>query len=246
MASQTEAQLVEEAMNRLPLAPPTAEEPAAGGEGGGSEGNNAGSNRFAVHQEEGRGLAKRLELRAKLDAKREAQAKLDDPDGLKAAAKLAEVEAEASVLAAAAAEDIEAKVAEENKEEAPKENLMKKVGTKMLVTTEGKLDTKESMRINALVGTGKSDKVSAFANQEDVTMVSVCERTEQRTEQKAEQVSGVIIHGAGEKEGRAQRGVVRLGSRRYAGVKWGKPRAHCGWVGGAMVVCGGLRGGADA
>ena len=176
MASQTEAQLVEEAMNRLPLAPPTAEEPAAGGEGGGSEGNNAGSNRFAVHQEEGRGLAKRLELRAKLDAKREAQAKLDDPDGLKAAAKLAEVEAEASVLAAAAAEDIEAKVAEENKEEAPKENLMKKVGTKMLVTTEGKLDTKESMRINALVGTGKSDKVSAFANQEDVTMVSVCER----------------------------------------------------------------------
>jgi hypothetical protein len=122
----------------------------------------------ASYMEQGRHLRKKFQLQKKLQARKEAQRKANGPTEEE---KQTEADAETGRLRMAAEklQQIEKDLASENKPKQPKKQV--KLGGKMLLTTEAKLSSKESAKLQALVGAGKGSKMRAFFKSQGQKMV---------------------------------------------------------------------------
>jgi hypothetical protein len=113
-----------------------------------------------AYTEQGRHLRKKFQLQQKLKARKQAQKKegLTDKE-----------QEEAARAASEKLQAIEKNLADQNKPKEPKKQV--KVGEKMVLTTEAKMTSKESAKLQARIGTGKSSKVRAFFKEQGQKMV---------------------------------------------------------------------------
>jgi hypothetical protein len=115
-----------------------------------------------AYTEQGRHLRKKFQLQQKLKARKQAQkqAKTELTDQEKE---------EAARVASEKLHEIEKDLADQNKPKEPKKQV--KVGEKMLLTTEATMTSKESAKLQARIGSGKSSKVRAFFKEQGRKMV---------------------------------------------------------------------------
>lgn len=104
-----------------------------------------------------RALRKKVELQQKLKAKQDANK----------APLTAEEEAEAKAKTAQIANEAIKTIEEANAPKPESKGPKVKIGDKMAVTSEGKMSSQESTRLQAAVGAGKSSKLKAFFHLQD-------------------------------------------------------------------------------
>jgi len=122
----------------------------------------------ASYMEQGRHLRKKFQLQKKLQARKDARRKehgLTDEEKQEEAA----AETERARIANDKLQQIEKDIGDQNKPKEPKKQV--KLGGKMLLTTEAKMTSKESAKLQALVGSGKGSKMRAFLKTKGEKMV---------------------------------------------------------------------------